>query len=109
MNVTWVKSNRAWYCAVHFNRTVLYCGSLMREVNCFALVFKGETSYSKSSIEERETSITHGCPLGDTGGNAYGSVRVCARVFVCLCVCVYVCACVKNTWFFGMMSSLAQY
>ena len=56
----------------------------MKENNCFAFVLKGETSYSKSSIEEREISITHGCPFGDTGGNAY--VCVC----VCSCVCVLV-------------------
>ena len=88
---------------MRFRWTVLCYGLLMRQVNCFAFVFKGETSDSKSSIEEREISITHGCPLGDTGGNAYGCVCVCARVLVCLRVS----ACVKNTWFFGMMSSLA--
>ena len=75
---------------MHFNWTGLCYGFLLKEINCFAFVFKGETSYSKSSIEGREISITHGCPLGDTGGNAYGCVCVCVCVLVCLCVCVLV-------------------
>ena len=66
----------------------------MKEMNCFAFVFKGETSYSKSRIEECEISSTLAVARLGLQEATHMGASLCVCVCVCVCGCVCSCVCV---------------